>query len=336
MALPFSFNLYGTAHQSCYINNNGNISFGSPYSTFVSTGFPIAQYPMIAAFWADVDTDNPASGLVYYKITDHAMIVRYHQVGYFPMGSDYLNDFQVIISDGQSNLVPNGNNIGFCYGDMQWTNGGNALGGAPANLGANAGDGVSAMQIGLFNHTGDDFDGPYNNNDGVDYLDYSHIYFSTNPVDSNQMPVNVSNYCDTIWGGAGDTLAFFYFDDISQQLVYNVIDSSGIFNWTDSIGGLVIYHGDGHALGGITERSGSNGLAVLIPANVPAGDYPIWVMVTDNGSPALTNMHRYVIHIEAAAHVSTLAKDQNVVAYINNGYLNFKGVDANKVQQLCV
>jgi len=29
IALPFSFDLYGTAYDSCFINNNGNISFGS-------------------------------------------------------------------------------------------------------------------------------------------------------------------------------------------------------------------------------------------------------------------------------------------------------------------
>ncbi|MBI3194981.1 MAG: hypothetical protein HYZ34_11040, partial [Ignavibacteriae bacterium] len=65
--LPFAFNLYGSSYNAVHINNNGNLSFDQPYYTFSSTGFPVNRYPMVAPFWADVDTRNPASGLVYYK-----------------------------------------------------------------------------------------------------------------------------------------------------------------------------------------------------------------------------------------------------------------------------
>ena len=64
IALPFSFDLYGTAYDSCFINNNGNISFGNVYSTFTASGFLIAQYPMLAAFWGDGDTRNLESGCI--------------------------------------------------------------------------------------------------------------------------------------------------------------------------------------------------------------------------------------------------------------------------------
>jgi hypothetical protein len=37
--------------------------------------------------------------------------------------TDKLNDFQLILTDGSDPLLPNGNNIAFCYGDMQWTTG---------------------------------------------------------------------------------------------------------------------------------------------------------------------------------------------------------------------
>src|ERR1044071_214991 len=54
--LPFTFCLYGQSWTNCYINNNGNISFGTPYGTFTATGFPNGGFTMVAPFWADVDT----------------------------------------------------------------------------------------------------------------------------------------------------------------------------------------------------------------------------------------------------------------------------------------
>ncbi len=62
--LGFSFCFYGTTYTDCYINNNGNISFGSPYSTFSSNPFPDPGFEMIAPFWGDVDTRDPLSGLL--------------------------------------------------------------------------------------------------------------------------------------------------------------------------------------------------------------------------------------------------------------------------------
>lgn len=59
--LPFTFCLYGTNYNSVYINNNGNLSFGSAYGTFSSVGFPSTQYVMVAPFWADVDTRIPST-----------------------------------------------------------------------------------------------------------------------------------------------------------------------------------------------------------------------------------------------------------------------------------
>ena len=38
------------------MNNNGNVSFQTPYSTYSAQGFPNASFKMVAPFWADVDT----------------------------------------------------------------------------------------------------------------------------------------------------------------------------------------------------------------------------------------------------------------------------------------
>jgi hypothetical protein len=340
ISLPFVFDLYGTPYNSCFINNNGNVSFDAPYVTFVSSGFPINQFPMISPFWADVDTRGDSSGIVHYKITDHALIVRYNNVGYFPMQTNKLNDFQLIISDGQSNLIPNGQNISFCYGDMQWTSGGNPFSGTAAQVGGNAGDGVNAMQIGRFAVEGSTYDGPYGDNDGVDYLDYSSIYFSTNPADSNQAPIDVTNYCDTIIGYAGDSLVFFFYDDQNQNIEYVISDSLGFISIDTTLGGLSVFNGEIASFRNLAERDlnslNTHSLVIRIAPNTPPGVYPFAIRATDDGDPALTTISHYTFEIVGTSTgIKPIQNSVNIErAYISNGQLMFSGVDMPRVQQL--
>lgn len=73
---------------------------------------------------------------------------------------DKFNTFQVVISDGTDSSMGLGNNDCFCYTDMQWTTGEasggvSGLGGLPALVSANKGDGTSFFQIGRFNKNWD-------------------------------------------------------------------------------------------------------------------------------------------------------------------------------------
>lgn len=189
--LPFMFNLYGTLQSNFYINNNGNISFGSRYGNYTAYGFPINGYPMLAAFWADVDTRG--AGAVYYRITEHQAVVTWDHVGYYGNQVDKLNTFQVIFSDGLDPTIGIGMNVAFSYGDMQWTtgsaSGGNGgFGGTPAMVGVNKGNGVDYALIGRFNQPGYLYDGPGGNSDGIDYLDNQLFLFETGSG-SNLPPV---------------------------------------------------------------------------------------------------------------------------------------------------
>ena len=89
--LPFSFDLYGDLDTQCFVNNNGNLSFGQPFSTFTATGFPASGFAMIAPFWGDVDTGNPNNfvGDVWMKFVDSGppagddtLVVTWDNVGY--------------------------------------------------------------------------------------------------------------------------------------------------------------------------------------------------------------------------------------------------------------
>lgn len=180
IALPFTFRFYGTTYDSLYINNNGNISFGTPYYQYVTVGFPSTDYVMIAPFWADVETTNPTSGLVYYRIEAHRITIIWDHVGYYNDHADKLNTFELILSDGTDPTVGIGNNVCFSYDDMQWTTGdvtGSGGFGGPATVGVNKGDGVKYALIGLFDHAGTDYHGLGSDNNGVSYLDNQNFCF---------------------------------------------------------------------------------------------------------------------------------------------------------------
>ncbi|MCK6623047.1 MAG: choice-of-anchor D domain-containing protein [Calditrichaceae bacterium] len=181
--LSFTFTFYGSQYTQIYINNNGNLSFDGPYSSYSSTGFPINGFAMIAPFWADIDTRNPASGVVYYKSEANRFIIIWDSVGYYSQHADKVNTFELIITDGSDPLIGIGNNVCFSYGDMQWTtgdasNGAGGFGGIPSTVGANKGDGVNYALVGRFDHEGVDYDGPGGNPDGVSYLDNKHFCFN--------------------------------------------------------------------------------------------------------------------------------------------------------------
>lgn len=204
--LPFPFSFFGQLEDSVFININGNLSFGDCFNVFTSSGFPVDGKPVLAPFWSDVDLEGTGCtdcNLVQYKLTSTALFVNWSRVGYFDSQTDKLNSFQVIITNGADPAVPNGNNVSFCYKDMQWTTGEasegvGGLGGYPANVGANLGDGINYAQVGRYDHEGVDYDGPFNNNDGVSWLDSTHFYLDVSDT-AGVPPIYASSYdCDTI------------------------------------------------------------------------------------------------------------------------------------------
>ncbi len=314
VVLPFNFSFYGTSYDSLYINNNGNVSFDLPYSTFTANPFPDPSYNMIAPFWADVDTRSTNGGNVWYKLTPHSLVVVWDHVGYWNMMEDKLNTFQLIISDGQDTLVPAGNNVSFCYGDMQWTTGSasggiNGIGGTPATVGVNIGNGIDYFQVGQFDTLGTAFDGPYNTFDAVDFLDDQEIYFNLASSTTNIPPLVMSSLiCDTIDVYTGDTL----------HKSLNAIDFS-IGVSTPEIGQVLTAAIEcvsmPSALSYITHTNGEfTQYDVTFDAtSVQPGTYLIEMDVTDNGIPAQT-VHKTipvrVLYDANLSGISNLSKNE--------------------------
>lgn len=289
--IPFNFCLYGTNYTQLYINNNGNISFGAPYSTFSSSPFPDPTYIMVAPFWGDVDTRAAASGLVYYKITPTYMIVKWENVGYYSNHTDKLNTFQLIITDGTDPILPSGNNIAFCYADMQWTTGDassgtGGFGGVPSTVGINKGDGTNYIQIGRFDQAGAAYDGGYGANDGISWLDYQSFYFNS-CSGTNIAPIaNGLNNCDTIHiCGSGDTLiinGLFLSPEIGQNTNVNI-------NLNSTPGATIVSNTSGNT---------ANSQVMIIASAANAGNNIITFTATDDGTPAGTTVVNVNVYVD--------------------------------------
>jgi alpha-tectorin len=174
---------FENTYTGIYVNHNGVLTTNSGFSTFTSSPFPLnTNNPAIAPYWADVDTRGslPGDGFISYRqsfeptllsrATTDALnifsaetptfdaawifVASWHEVTYYGnQGATVptlIVTFQaVVMSDGTHSFAL------FNYGDdMHWTtgtaSGGNrvtGLGGTPAQVGFDAGDGVNFYNL---------------------------------------------------------------------------------------------------------------------------------------------------------------------------------------------
>ena len=293
--LPFSFCLYGTNYTSCYINNNGNVSFGSAYSTFTANSFPDQSYVMVAPFWGDVDTRGTQSGVVYYKLTPTYLIVQWEQVGYYNSHDNLKNSFQLIMTDGIDPLIPNGNNVAFCYQDMQWTTGdasggSGGFGGTAATVGVNKGDGINYIQFGLFDQAGTSYDGPGGNNDGVSWLDNQSIYFNSCTNNNNIAPISTGALT------CGDTITVCGYND---TLYYSTSFSAPEIGQSCSVTASSTTLGSNLIVTNTTTGNTSSLNFIVIANPALSGYHQVNVTATDNGTPNMSTTITYVINVVA-------------------------------------
>jgi hypothetical protein len=126
ITLPFTPNFFGVVEHSVYVNNNGNITFDGPLSTFTPFPLTTTAHQIIAPFFADVDTRNSGSGVVTYgtdTVNGHtAFGVDYFNVGFYSEEIGKLDTFQVILVD-RSDTGSGNFDIEFNYGQIQWETG---------------------------------------------------------------------------------------------------------------------------------------------------------------------------------------------------------------------
>lgn len=271
--LPFSFSLYGINYTSVYINNNGNLTFTGPSGVYDPVGFPF-NVPMVAPFWADVDTR--VGNTVKYKVNPTNMIVTWPGVGYYNLKTDLLNTFQVIITNGNDSLIGLGNNVAFYYGDMQWTTGdasggGAGFGGFPATAGINQGDGINFIQIGRFNQNNTNYGGPLSGTSGVSYLDLGCFPLTAGSLTNLQPAVSglPANNTINIACGETGTINLTALPPEVGQNVSVVVNTGGLCNTTQTT----------------TSGTSSNAMVSIVGAACNVGTHNVSFVFTDNFNP---------------------------------------------------
>ncbi len=149
VSLPFTVDFFGTSHSSLYVNNNGNVTFEAPLSTYTPFGLIGAGTPIIAPFFADVDTRGVGSGVVTYGGAPAEggnpayFCVDWFDVGYYGAHTDKTNTFQLVLYDRSGQTGHLGDfDIEFNYDGIQWE-AGDASGGFGGFGGSSARAGYS-------------------------------------------------------------------------------------------------------------------------------------------------------------------------------------------------
>jgi len=127
----FDYNFFGVSGSSVHLNNNGNVNFNAGLRTFTPYGITGTTTPMIAPFFADVDTraKNPVTYGVS-TIDGHAAFgIDWLGVTYYDRGTT-TNDFQLVLVD-RSDTGTGNFDFEFNYGQILWEAG--TLSGGDAN-----------------------------------------------------------------------------------------------------------------------------------------------------------------------------------------------------------
>ena len=157
---PDGLQFFDRTHTTMYVNTNGNISFGEGLATYTPDAFPIANQPMIAPYWADVDIrgnqcdaggtypdgdgrpdsaepapacHDPSSNGVWWHldVPGRRVIVTWDRVGYYRCHNEKDMSFQLVLTAVDSMSCGGGGDfdVEFRFETCEW-NTGDASGGS--------------------------------------------------------------------------------------------------------------------------------------------------------------------------------------------------------------
>jgi hypothetical protein len=188
--IGFSAKFFSATHTALFVNNNGNVTFNSPLSTFTPFGLTGNSFPIIAPFFADVDTRPLASGVTQYGTNTlggrNVFGVNWIGVGYFQTQTDKLNSFQLILTERLDTGAGNFD-IEFNYDRILWETGDATSSGGTNGFGGNsAGAGYTDGTVNDFEFTGSRVNGAF-----LDSNPTGLIYGSRNSTIAGQYIFNV-------------------------------------------------------------------------------------------------------------------------------------------------
>ena len=143
--IGFTINFFGNNFSSLFVNNNGNVTFLAGLNQFTPDPIVGLGVPMLAPFWADVDTRSAGDAVTYGGGTFNTMSafgVNWVNVDYFSSSPTHTNrnDFQLIVVD-RSDTGAGNFDFMFNHNRTQWEAGTasssdvNGCGGSSARVG---------------------------------------------------------------------------------------------------------------------------------------------------------------------------------------------------------
>lgn len=125
--IPFGFNInfYGVEYSGAYLNTNGNVTFTGTLSTYTPFGLASSGTPIIAPFFADVDTSVGGNPITYGVTTlngNNVFVATWPGVDCF-VNDNRKDSFQLILIDRPDlGTTANGDafDIEFNYNSIQW------------------------------------------------------------------------------------------------------------------------------------------------------------------------------------------------------------------------
>ncbi len=132
-----------------FVNINGTISFNGPVLTGTPRAFPTAGQPMLAPWWADVDTrggGQPARNNVCFVLQPNRLVVTWDRVGHHDRRDDRLNSFQLVVRTRDYACAPERITFEFRYARCEWSIG-DASGHVYALAGFDAGNRMNFVSV---------------------------------------------------------------------------------------------------------------------------------------------------------------------------------------------
>ena len=148
---PSGLQFFDRTHTQMFVNTNGNVSFTGQVPTYTPSAFPVADQPLIAPFWADVDIrsggdcpgagggtgyagdcENPGENGVWWAVDvpNRRIVVTWDRVGYYNCRTDKDMSFQLVLTAVDAGSCGGGGDfdVEFRFQTCEW-NTGDASGG---------------------------------------------------------------------------------------------------------------------------------------------------------------------------------------------------------------